>query len=492
MAICDAKTSETGAEQGRRVEGSTAWLGWLVQGAGHELMLFASVGILLFGLDDILFDALWFGAGRARRDAVRGRDPVSGTVAVFVPAWREAAVLPATLTHMLRSWAGEDVRLYVGCYPNDAATLMAVAPLVARDRRVRLVIGPAAGPTTKGDNLNRMWHALGEDERAEGRRFAAVVLHDAEDRVHPAEIALYRVHLAQDAMVQIPVVPHYEPGQRWIGGHYADEFAEAHGKELALRSRLGLPLPSAGVGTALTRNALSLLAIGRGGDPFRADSLAEDYEVGMLLDAFGLSARFVDAVDDDGTRIVSRGEFPARVEAAARQKARWVVGIALAGWDHVAWPTARPDDGPRRARRAWAARWMLWRDRRAPLAAIVILAAYIGMILAGLAMAGEALFGWSAIDIGDTLRWLLAFNAVLLLWRLSMRFLFTARCYGLRAGLAAVPRAFVANLISVLAARRAIACYWTMQRSGRVIWDKTDHPAIEAPRPLLLSGAWLR
>ena len=40
------------------------------------------------------------------------------------------------------------------------------------DRRVRLVIGPAAGPTTKGDNLNRMWHALGEDERAEGRRFA--------------------------------------------------------------------------------------------------------------------------------------------------------------------------------------------------------------------------------------------------------------------------------------------------------------------------------
>ena len=75
------------------MEGSTAWLGWLVQSAGHELMLFASVGILLFGLDDLLFDALWFGAGRTRRGAVRGRDPVSGTVAVFVPAWREAAVL---------------------------------------------------------------------------------------------------------------------------------------------------------------------------------------------------------------------------------------------------------------------------------------------------------------------------------------------------------------------------------------------------------------
>ena len=35
------------------VELSTAWLEWLVMGASHELMLFASVGILLIGLDDL-------------------------------------------------------------------------------------------------------------------------------------------------------------------------------------------------------------------------------------------------------------------------------------------------------------------------------------------------------------------------------------------------------------------------------------------------------
>src|SRR3546814_12543657 len=73
-----------------------------------------------------------------------------------------------------------------------AATLFAVSPLVARDRRLRLVIGGREGPTTKGDNLNRLWAALGEDERAEGVRFAAIVLHDAEEHVHPDELALYR------------------------------------------------------------------------------------------------------------------------------------------------------------------------------------------------------------------------------------------------------------------------------------------------------------
>ena len=39
------------------MELSTAWLEWWLTGASHELMLFASVGILLIGLDDVLFVA---------------------------------------------------------------------------------------------------------------------------------------------------------------------------------------------------------------------------------------------------------------------------------------------------------------------------------------------------------------------------------------------------------------------------------------------------
>src|SRR3546814_1435378 len=98
--------------------------------------------------------------------------------------------------------------------------------------------------------------------------------------------------------------------ERWGGGHYGDEFAEAHGKELVVRSRLGLPLPSAGVGCALTRRTLALLAIERGGEPFCCDSLTEDYEIGILIGAYGLETRFIDTVGPAGDRIVSRGAFP--------------------------------------------------------------------------------------------------------------------------------------------------------------------------------------
>ena len=464
------------------MELSTAWLEWLVMGTGHELMLFASVGILLIGLDDLMFDALWLATRRRREPPAASKPPLDGRFAVFVPAWDEAKALPAMLRRTLAAWEAEDFRLYVGCYPNDAATLFAVSPLAARDRRLRLVIGDREGPTTKGDNLNRLWAALCEDERAEAERFAAVVLHDAEDHVHPDELALYRRYLGENAMVQIPVAPMIERRARWIGGHYGDEFAEAHGKELVVRSRLDMPLPSAGVGCALTRRALALLAIERGGDPFRSDSLTEDYEVGMLIGAYGLGTRFIDTTGPTGERIVSRGAFPREIEKAVVQKSRWVAGIALAGWDHLGWPGSRLHSAGLPASRAWLARWMLWRDRRAPLAALILLAAYAGLMVTALGWAGQFLFGWKAIAIGDGLRLLLTFNALLLIWRMGMRGHFTARWYGSVEAAMSLPRSIVANMIAMLAARRAITLYWRMLRSGEVVWDKTDHPESDPVR----------
>lgn len=452
---------------------STAWLQWLVQGAGFELMLFASVGILLLGLDDLLLDALWLATrreGRATGPADPDAPQIDGPIAVFIPAWDEACVLPEMLRRTLAAWTGEDVRLYIGCYPNDAATLLAISALAAREPRLRLVIGDRAGPTTKGDNLNGMWAALCADERAEGIRFSAIVLHDAEDHVHSEELALYRRYLVGHAMVQIPVVPLPSAEAAWVSGHYCDEFAEAHGKELPLRSRAGAPLPSAGVGCALSRNTVTLLAIERGGHPFRADSLTEDYEIGILIGAYGLRARFVDIVGESGDRIVSRGAFPGAVEAAVRQKSRWIAGIALAGWEHLGWTS-----GVAVGRNRWLARWMLWRDRRAPIAALVLLAAYFGVIMTGLDWTGQALLGWQPRPMEDALRMLLAFDMTLLLWRLGMRGHFTARWYGPRQALRAMPRAFVANVVAILAARRAIMLYWRMLRSGQVVWEKTAH-----------------
>lgn len=479
------------------MELATSWLEVPVGAIAHEVMLFASIGILILGLDDIFLDILWFATSwRQRRKFVAPQNldsaiRLTGPLAIFLPAWDESDIIAATLHQMLAAWDGEDFRIYVGCYPNDSATLFAVSPLIARDHRLRLVIANHAGPTTKGDNLNQMWTALRADERAEAICCAGVVLHDAEDEVHHAELSLYRTHLVDHAMVQIPVLPALTTGPQWIAGHYGDEFAESHGKEMVLRSCLGLPLPSAGVGCALTRDAVLLLAVHRGGLPFRADSLTEDYEVGILVGAYGLRAAFIDARGEAGDRIVSRGPFPDTLEGAVRQKSRWIAGIAFASWDHLGWVAPTRADRVRLDRRQWLARWMLWRDRRAPLAAIVLLAAYASLLFMGAGWIGRSLLGWRSSPIDDRLGWLVVLATILLVWRLGMRAHFTARSHGLRQAFWSVPRVFMANIVAMLAARRALWLYCRMLRSGEVIWDKTTHQAARLTGTTLESASVL-
>jgi bacteriophage N4 adsorption protein B len=259
----------------------------------RETALFAACGFLLFGLSDLVVDLLWIGLVLARRRPRPAGLPVAerpGRLAVFVPAWDEADVIGAMLAHAQAAFAAADHLLYVGCYPNDPATIAAVR--AAAGPRVRLVVGPAPGPTSKADCLNRLWERMIEDEAADGFKVKAVVLHDAEDVVHSAELALFDALIEGFDLVQLPVLPLVDPGSRYVGGHYVDEFCEAHGKELMVRAALGASLPSAGVGCAVSRAALAALAGARGA-PFDPDSLTEDYELGLRLKAIGCSATFV-------------------------------------------------------------------------------------------------------------------------------------------------------------------------------------------------------
>jgi len=191
-----------------------------------------------------------------------------------VPAWDEAGVIGAMLTHASAAFGDSDYVLYVGCYPNDPATIAAVRR--APGTRIRLVVGLAPGPTSKADCLNRLWERMIEDEGAEGIRFKAVILHDSEDVVHSAEPGLFDSLIERFDLVQLPVVPLIDVKSRWISGHYVDEFLEAHGKELIVRAAIGASLPSAGVGCAIARDALEELARTHGA-PFDPGSLTEDY-----------------------------------------------------------------------------------------------------------------------------------------------------------------------------------------------------------------------
>jgi adsorption protein B len=454
------------------------WQGtiWAIDIVARETMLFAAAGILIGGIDDIAIDLIYFALVAWRRVARRNFPPptladfpveaCSGRIAVFVAAWDESAVIGAMLSAALARFEHPDYRIYVGVYPNDPGTIDAVAAVGRRDARIRMIIGQKPGPTSKADCLNTLWAALEHDGAVQGWRPKAIVLHDAEDIVHPGELALFDRLIERNRMVQLPVLPLVDRRSRLVSGHYCDEFAEAHGKQMVVRQALGAGLPLAGVGCAIAREALETLAAARGGEPFDRASLTEDYELGLGLDGVGGRGIIARVAERRGGRIVAvRAYFPDRIDAAVRQKARWMLGIALAGWDRIGWG----------GRRDWREYWMRMRDRRAPLAVVVLAAAYLGLVAWALALLGHGLVEAPTPPMARWMRIVLTVNAAMLGWRMAVRAGFTAAAYDWREGCLAPLRMIVGNYIALLAARRAVTRYAATLRGRPARWDKTRH-----------------
>ena len=450
----------------------------LLDAVTRELMVFAAVGFLLGGVDDLLVDLLWL-AGRMR--ARFAPDPRLADLppapplrfAIFVAVWREAGVIGPMLREALRAIDHPDYRLYVGTYPNDVETIAEVRTVAAADTRVRLVTGTTPGPTTKGANLNVLWRALLAEETASGRVTDVVVIHDAEDVIHPDELTVHEAALATADVSQLPVVPLIDDSTlhaQLVSGVYADEFAASHRVTLPVRVAVGAGLPLAGVGCAIRTAAL------RRSDerePFEAISLTEDYEQGLQLAASGCRARFMRVRAADGVLIATRAYFPASFAASTSQKARWMTGIALAGWDRIGW--GRP--------LALAEHWMRARDRRAPLATLVTAAGYLAFVLASLSLLLHAALGSRAPGVAPLTLWLLRIDGVLLAWRIAARVIHTHASYGVEEALWSLPRMLVGNAVSAVAICRALARYLRVLRGGAQRWEKTEHvfPDLSAP-----------
>lgn len=439
----------------------------------HELLAFAAFWFCVGLIDEFAVDLTWLwlrltGRVRTLRLPVGyGGEPLSGDAAVLIPAYQESGVIGETIAHMLAAWPQRELTVYVGCYRNDAATLAAASLGGAGDPRLRIIVHGADGPTTKADCLNRLYRALQTDEARAGRRFDSVILHDAEDMVHPAALQAIDTALVLRDFVQLPVRPEIDPGSRWIAGHYADEFAESHAKGMVVRAALGAPLPAAGVGCGFSRAALAELAARRVADgeagPFATECLTEDYELGLVLSQDSRGSAFLRLRDDSGALVATGSFFPGRIDAAIRQKTRWIHGIAFQGWDRMGW-SSKPVD-----------LWMALRDRRGPLTALVLAAAYLLLVadavLVGLHLAGKV----SLSPVSPALAAMLSVSFLGFMWRAVSRAIFTAREYGAVEGLRAVLRIPLANVIAIMAGRRALVAYFRTLRGGLVVWDKTAH-----------------
>src|SRR4029078_9092736 len=98
-----------------------------------ELALFAGVGFLLFAINDLAVDLIYFARSIWRSLTVYTRYPRAfasyfvfnkdpGLIAVLVPAWDESAVIASMLKATLKRLDYDHYRIFVGYYRNDPAT----------------------------------------------------------------------------------------------------------------------------------------------------------------------------------------------------------------------------------------------------------------------------------------------------------------------------------------------------------------------------------
>src|SRR5271157_1773493 len=271
-----------------------------------------AVWILVSGLDD-LFVALvrlvtacepfaWPEASALDAAAQR-------PIAIFVPLWHEHSVIGQMLDRNLSAIGYGNFQVFAGVYPNDELTVRAVESAARRHPRVHVARCPHGGPTSKGDCLNWIHREMLEYETAHGVRFEILMIHDAEDVVHPESLRLVNWFSREYDMVQIPVLALPTPAWELTHGVYCDEFAESQAKEFQARQSLGGFLPSTGVGTGFGREAMDRLAAARGGRMFDPQCLTEDYETGFALHSLGCRQMFLPVRRGEAGPVATREYF---------------------------------------------------------------------------------------------------------------------------------------------------------------------------------------
>jgi len=327
---------------------------WATKG----VLIVVSACFLISGCDDFFVD-LYHAVRTMCQRVFEGRRPEAVTttqlsdapeqpIAVMIPAWDEGSIIRQMLETNLARVDYGNLHIFVGTYPNDPATQREVEIVSRHYPNVHRIICPHIGPTNKSDCLNSVYREILAHEKAHGIRFEVFALNDSEDVIHPQCFKLFNRLVPRFDMVQIPVIPLEAPWWHFTAGHYLDEFAEIHGKEMVVRQSLTGTIPAAGVGCAFSRRALALAATDAD-ELFSTDSLAEDYDLGMRLGALGLKQAFVrtairteraisGARSDASSAYIAIGEyFPSSFSAAVRQKARWIIGIAFQGWRKLGW-----------------------------------------------------------------------------------------------------------------------------------------------------------
>lgn len=427
----------------------------------------AALAVLISGLDDLAVNVicLWAWA-RGKSHPKPSFSNVEKHIAVFVPLWHEYQVIRGMVEHNVAAIDYGNYHFFIGAYPNDDPTLSAVRELEARFPNVHLAICPHDGPTSKADCLNWVFQRMLLYEEQHEIRFDIVVTHDAEDLIHPEAFSQINAYSDEFDMVQIPVLPLPTPLRDWVHGMYCDEFAEWQIKDMPARQLMGSFVPSNGVGTGFTRDALERLANAEHNLVFEPACLTEDYENGLRLHKLGSRQLFLPiARGRQSSFVATREFFPRRVRSAIRQRTRWIMGIALQSWERHGWRGDLPQV------------YWFWRDRKGllgnPLSLLTnFLFAYgvLTWIFSRLTGLPWGLARWTLHPA------LLAATLLIQIIQTSVRMGCVTRLYGPLFALGVPFRTVCSNWINSVATGQAVWRYFRSRfRHEPLIWLKTEH-----------------
>jgi adsorption protein B len=173
-------------------------------------------------------------------------------VAIMIPAWQEAKVIRQMLENTIRILNYANYHISVGTYPNDPETRREMESVREHFDNVHRIVCPKDGPTNKTDFLNWIYQGIEVFEKEHHLQFAVFVMDDSEDLVHPLSLKLFNYLIPRKDMIQLVVLPLEPKRSKFTEGHYCDEFAEMHYKNLVVREFLSNSMSSAGVGCAFS------------------------------------------------------------------------------------------------------------------------------------------------------------------------------------------------------------------------------------------------
>ncbi len=434
-------------------------------------IIFTVVMISLFALDDLLIDVLAFFKNAKPKKLTDSLLKTLDThpeqrIAIMIANWHEHEVLERMIVGNLSQIQYRNYFFFIGVYPNDTATSELAHKLASRYPQVIAVTNSLNGPTSKGQMMNECARAILLKEQQLGFRFDIFMLHDSEDVIHPLSLKLINYFMKGADFIQIPVYSFDVPKTEFVAGTYIDEFAEHHTKEMILRSNMKQAVPSAGTGTALSRQLALTLMDQQHGSLLKEDTLTEDYHIGNAAHILGfrslLLCYFRELPSGHRDFIATREYFPKRFRSSVRQKTRWCIGICFQGLKNLGWTGS-----------LWH-RYFLWRDRRGFLNAILISCATVILLLFLCGIWDVHTFLTNNSHL--LLQLLIGFNLFNFTFRILQRMLAVKTVATTSQAFLAPLRWPLANVINVMATFCAWRDYRIAEFKGvQPKWVKTQH-----------------